>query len=151
MGLVNETTAVVSFSQMNDTFLRRDGTNTAVGTINMTGNTFTNASSPANDHDAANNVYFDNNARISKTGGEMLGNLNMKNFRLTGLPPGLPEVGRDAVSWSQAVQLVSDSERNCVKKSGDIINENLVLSADGNKDRILGCINLTLNDLLLFR
>ena len=39
--LVNETTAVVSFSQMNDTFLRRDGTNTAVGTINMTGNTFT--------------------------------------------------------------------------------------------------------------
>jgi len=33
---VNETTAVVSLSQMNDTFLRRDGRNTAVGTINMT-------------------------------------------------------------------------------------------------------------------
>jgi len=38
--LVNETTAVVSLSEMNDKFLRRDGTNTAVGTINMTGNTY---------------------------------------------------------------------------------------------------------------
>ena len=42
--LVNETTAVISLSQMNDIFLRRDGTNNAVGTINMTGNTFTNVS-----------------------------------------------------------------------------------------------------------
>jgi len=81
----------------------------------------------------------------------MLGNLNMNNFRLTGLLPVLPEVGSDAVSWSQAVQLVRDSEINCVKKSGDIMHGNLVLSAHGNKDRILGCINLTLNDLLLFR
>ena len=139
--LVNETTAVVSLSQMNDTFLRRDGTNTAVGTINMTGNTFTNVSSPVDDHDAANKAYVDN-AGISKTGGEMLGHLDMNNFRLTGLPPGVPEVGSDAVGWSQAVQLVKDSEINCVKKTGDIINGNLVLSADGNEDRILGCINL---------
>jgi len=115
--LVNETTAVVSLSQMNDIFLTRDGKNTAVGTINMTGNTFTNASSPGNDHDAANKVYDDHNAGISKTGGEMLGNLEMNNFRLTGLPPGLPEVGSDAVSWSQPVRLVRDSEINCVKKT----------------------------------
>jgi len=72
----------------------------------------------------------------------MLGNLDMKNFRLTGLPPGLPEVGSDAVSWSHTVRLVRDTEINCVKKSGDIMNGNLVLSADGNKDTILGCINL---------
>jgi len=74
----------------------------------------------------------------------MLGNLDMKNVRLTGLPPGLPEVGSDAVSWSQAVQLVRDTEINCVKKNGDIMNGNLVLSADGNKDIIVGCINLDL-------
>jgi len=97
-------------SQMNDTFLRRDGTNTAVGTINMTGNTFTNVSSPENDHDAANKAYVDNNAGIWKTGGEMLGNLDINNFRLTGLPQGLPEIGSDAANWSQAVQLVKDSE-----------------------------------------
>ena len=108
--LVNETTAVVSFSQMNDIFLRRDGTNTAVGTINMPGNTFTNVSSPVDDHDAANKAYVDNNAGIWKTGGEMLGNLDINNFRLTGLPQGLPEIGSDAANWSQAVQLVKDSE-----------------------------------------
>jgi len=38
--------------------------------------------------------------------------------------------------------LVRDSEINCVKKTGDIINGHLVLIADGNKDIILGCINL---------
>jgi len=116
--LVNETTAVVSLSQMNDTFLRRDGTNTAVGTITMTGNTFTNVSSPVNDHDAANKAYVDNNAGISKTGGRMLGNLHMNNLRLPGLPPSLPKTGSDAVSWSRAVQLVKDSEMKCVKKTG---------------------------------
>ena len=88
---MNETTAVVSLSQMNDIFLRRGGTNTAVGTINMTGNTFTNMSSPENDNDAANKAYVDNNAGISKTGGDMLGNLDVTIVRLTGLPPGLPE------------------------------------------------------------
>jgi len=38
--------------------------------------------------------------------------------------------------------LVRDSEINCVKKTGDIMNGNLVLSADGNNDRILGCADL---------
>jgi len=104
--LVNETTAMVSLSQMNDIFLRRDGTSTPVGTINMTGNTFTNVSSPENDRDAANKVYVDNSAAIWKTVGEMLGHLDMNNFRLTGLPSGLPEICSDAVSWSQAVHLV---------------------------------------------
>jgi len=39
-------------------------------------------SSPENDHEAANKVYVDNNAGISKTSGEMLGHLDMNNFRL---------------------------------------------------------------------
>ena len=40
--LTNETTTTtkVFLTQLSDTFLRRDGQNTATGTINMTGNTF---------------------------------------------------------------------------------------------------------------
>jgi len=38
--------------------------------------------------------------------------------------------------------LVRDSKINCVKKTGDIMNGNLVLSADGNNDIILCCANL---------
>ena len=41
---------------------------------------YTMLSSPVNDQYAANKVYVDNNAGISKTGGEMLFNLNMNNF-----------------------------------------------------------------------
>jgi len=33
--------------------------------------------------------------------------------------------GSDAVSWSRAVQLVRDSQRDCVRKSGDVIEGNL--------------------------
>ena len=79
---------------LNDTFLRRDGTNTVIGTINMTGNNLTNLSSPENDHDAANKVYVDENLGISKTGDVMIGDL--------------------------------------------------ILSAEGNNDRVLGCTNLDL-------
>jgi len=32
----------VSFTQIGDYFIRRDGSNTAIGSINMTGNTLTN-------------------------------------------------------------------------------------------------------------
>ena len=40
-----------------------------------------------------------------------------RTTKTSGLPPGVPEVGSDAVGWSQAVQLVKDSEINCVKKT----------------------------------
>ena len=129
-------------TQLQDTFLRRDGGNTAVGTINMTGNTLTNVSKPIHDYDAANKIYVDENAGISKTGGTMLGDLNMNNFRLTGLPTTLPNTPNDAVSWLRAVELVRDSAQHCVQKTGDIMNGNLELSADGNENRILGCTNL---------
>jgi len=75
----NETTDAISLTQMNDTFLRRDGRITVFGTINMTGNTLTNVSNPVHDYDAANKVYVDENAGISKTGDTMLGDLNMNN------------------------------------------------------------------------
>ena len=34
----------VSFTQIGDYFIRKDGSNTAIGSINMTGNTLTNVS-----------------------------------------------------------------------------------------------------------
>ena len=114
--LINKDAAMVSLTEINYTFLRRDGRNTAIGTINMTGNTFTNVSNPVHNYDAANKIYVDENAGISKTGGRLLGNLNMNNFRLTGQPPSLPQRGNDAVSWSQVTRLVRVSEVNCVKK-----------------------------------
>jgi len=67
----------VSLAQMNGIFLRRDRTNSAFGTMNMSGNTLTNVSNPVKDHDAANKVYVDENAGVSKNGDTMLGNLNM--------------------------------------------------------------------------
>jgi len=72
--LVNES------STMNNIFLRRDGISTAIGTINMTGNTFTNVRKPVHDSDAASKIYVDENAGISKTGDVMSGDLNMNNF-----------------------------------------------------------------------
>ena len=40
--MINKTSfSVVSLTEMNDTFLRRDGTNSVIGTINMTGNCVT--------------------------------------------------------------------------------------------------------------
>ena len=67
-----------------------------IATINMTENTFTNVSSPVGGHDAANKAYVD---KISKAGGAMSGDLDMNNFRLTGLPSSLPQSGSNAVSW----------------------------------------------------
>jgi len=72
----------------------------------------------------------------------MLGHVDMNNFRLIGLPPDLPEIGSDAVSWSQAVQLVKDSEIKCVKKTGGMVDDNLFRSAVANCDRMLGYIDL---------
>ena len=119
---------------MNDTFLRRDGRNTVFGTINMTGNTLTNVSNPVHDYGVTNKVYVDENARISKTGDTMLGDLNMNNNRLTGLLSGKPQTGSDVVSWSQAVLLTNDVKADYVKKKGDLMTGNVILSAYGCVD-----------------
>ena len=75
--LVNET------STINDILLRRDGRSTAIGTINMTGNTLTNVSKPVQDYDAANKIYVDENAGISKTGDMMF----VRSFVIAGRGP----------------------------------------------------------------
>ena len=84
---VQETSSTVAqTTQLNDTFLRRDGTNTVIGTTNMTGNTLTNVSNPENDHDAANKAYVDVNVGISKNGDTMLGDLNTVSYTHLTLP-----------------------------------------------------------------
>jgi len=45
-----------------DTFLRRDWENTAIGTINMAWNTLTNVSNPVSNHDVTTKAYLDENS-----------------------------------------------------------------------------------------
>ena len=51
----------VSQSYVNNNFLRRDGTTSCTGSLDMTGNTLTNVSDPVNEHDVATKNYVDNN------------------------------------------------------------------------------------------
>ena len=133
-GPVTETSfSEVPLAQMNGILLRRDGTNSAFGTINMSGNTFTNVSNSVEDHDAANKVYVDENAGVSKNGDTMLDNLDMNGYRLTGLSSNLPETDSDAVSWSRAVQLVRDSEQELQKTTQEMFRIENVLKRKGNK------------------
>jgi len=85
-------------TEMDEAYLRRDGTNTATGTINMTGNTLTNVSDPVFDHDVASKLYVDDKTR-------------------------------------------EDCASN-VSKAGDIITGNILISSEGNNDRVLGCTDL---------
>ena len=77
----------VSFTQMDDFFLRRNGSNTAIGSINMTGNTLTNVSVPLHDHDAANKLYVDRRSggtdKVSRSGDSMQGDIDMGGYRIT--------------------------------------------------------------------
>ena len=69
----------VSLSYIGNNFLRRDGTNTANGSINMTGNTLTNVSNPVNAQDIATKNYAD--TKMST----MMGDIQMTDNRITGL------------------------------------------------------------------
>ena len=79
----------VSFTQIGDNFIRRDRSNTAIGSINMTGNTLTNVSVPVHDHDAANKIYVDRRSggtdKVSRSGDSMQGDLDMGGYRIAGL------------------------------------------------------------------
>ena len=73
----------VSLGYINNNFLRRDGTNTATGSINMTGNTLTNVSNPVNAQDIATKNYP--NTKMPRSGGTMMGDIQMTANRITGL------------------------------------------------------------------
>ena len=126
----------VSLRYINNNFLRRDGTNTATGSINMTGNTLTNVSNPVIDQDVATKNYVDTNSssdKVSKSGDTMTGHLNMSGNLIIGLPttyPPITYVGDEATSWDQTVGLVQDAANILVDKSGDTMTGNLDMSGN---------------------
>ena len=90
----------VSLSYIGNNFLRRDGTNTAIGSINMTGNTLTNVSNPVNAQDVATKNYVEQNTILRNGTQTMIGNLNMGNYSINNLQN--PENDQDAVSKAYA-------------------------------------------------
>ena len=90
----------VSLSYIGNNFLRRDGTNTAIGSINMTGNTLTNVSNPVNAQDIATKNYVEQNTILRNGTQTMIGNLNMGNYSINNLQN--PENDQDAVTKAYA-------------------------------------------------
>lgn len=100
----------------NINFLRRDGSNSAMGSISMAGYKLTDVGEPATAQDVATKNYVDSSSgggKVSKSGDTMTGNLAMSGNRITGLPVTYPpSANEDATSWSQAVELIRDATTN---------------------------------------
>ena len=115
-----EDASVSSVEGINEIFLRRDGRNTVIGTIDMTENTLINLRNPVLNHDVATNIYVDENSdgmhKVSKSGDTMSGNLHKSGNRITGLPDSLHSPGSDAVSWLHTVGLVREAELESAEK-----------------------------------
>ena len=81
----------VSLKIINKSFIRRDGSNTVTGSIDMMGNTFNNVANPTSDRDVATKAYVDSNSaadKVSKSGdtmtGDLLVNVSSDTIRLMG-------------------------------------------------------------------
>ena len=126
----------VSLTYINNNFIRRSGTNTVTGSLNMTGNTLLNVSNPVNAQDVATKNYVDTNSssdKVSKSGDTMTGHLNMSGNLIIGLPttyPPITYIGDEATSWDQTVGLVQDAASILVDKSGDTMTGNLDMSGN---------------------
>ena len=103
-------TGGVSLSYIDNNFLRRDGTNTATGSINMTGNTLTNVSNPANAQDIATKNYVD--GKLNKSG-----DLDMTGDRVMNVPFS-PTDTSDAVNAAYVVRGDLDVEQKAVLRNG---------------------------------
>ena len=90
----------VSLTYININFLRRSGTNTVTGSLNMTGNTLLNVSNPVNAQDIATKNYVEQNTILRNGTQTMIGNLNMGNYSINNLQN--PENDQDAVSKAYA-------------------------------------------------
>ena len=101
----------VSLSYIGNTFLRRDGTNTATGSINMIGNTLTNVSDPVKAQVIATKNYVD--GKVNKSGDTMTGNLNMSGNRVMNVPFSPTDMS-DAVNAAYVTQGDLDDEQNTV-------------------------------------
>ena len=90
----------VSLTYINNNFLRRSGTNTATGSIHMTGNTLTNVSNPVNAQDVATKNYVEQNTILRNGTQTMIGNLDMGNYSINNLQN--PANDQDAVTKAYA-------------------------------------------------
>ena len=105
----------VSLRYISKKILRRDGTNTATGSINMTGNTLTNVSNPVNAQDIATKNYVD--GKVSKSGDTMTGNLDISGNRVMNVPFS-PTDTSDAVNATYVVRGDFDVEQKTVLRNG---------------------------------
>jgi len=104
----------VSFTQIGDYFIRRDGSNTAIGSINMTGNTLTNFSEPVHDHDAANKIYVDRRSggidKVSRSGDLMQDDFDMGGYRIAGFNTSLPPRHTETQTVQNAMLIIRANE-----------------------------------------
>jgi len=114
----------VSFTQMDNFFLRRDGSNFVIGSIYMTGNTLTNMCEPVHDHDAANKLYVDQRSggtdKVSRSGDSKQSDLDMCGYRISGLNTSLTPRHTDAVCWSKAVELTREVRQTASEQVLDV-------------------------------
>ena len=128
----------VSIHYINNNFLRRDGTNTAVGPLNMASNRISKVINPIDGQDVATKTYVDNSGadKVDKAGDTMTGPLDMSKNRITNVPF-KPTDTNDAVSAAFVIQ--------------EQINiESKTLSTDGGK-AMTGHLNMNhhfINDVL---
>ena len=66
----------INITNLTNSFLRRDGSNTAIGAIDMNNNTNKNVSDPLTNQDVATKNYVDTNA-FTKTGGVVTGDIKL--------------------------------------------------------------------------
>ena len=105
----------VSLRCISNNFLRRDGSNTATGSINMTRNTLTNVSNPVNAQDIATKNYA--GGKVSKSGDTMTGNLDISGNRVMNVPFS-PTDTSDAVNAAYVVRGDLDVEQKTVLRNG---------------------------------
>ena len=64
----------INIANLTNTFLRRDGGNTAIGAIDLNSNIIKNVSDPLTNQDVATKNYVETNA-FTKTGGTVFGTI----------------------------------------------------------------------------
>ena len=84
----------VSVRYVSNNYLKRDGSNDAVGDINMNNNGITGLADPTDSQDASTKAYVD--TRVNKSGDTMSGNLDMNGNKITDLDN--PTNPQDAVT-----------------------------------------------------
>ena len=101
----------INITTLTNTFLRRDGSNTAIGAIDRNNNTIKNASDPLTNQNVATKNYVDTNA-FTKTGGVVSGDIKLNvgsDFERS--------LGCDNLSAHKKFTLLLRSDRNMLSYS----------------------------------